>query len=308
MNQNQRSEMSTTNNKDEFLTMLKGKPVADKIKADVKKFVDELWSYGEKMKLVVVQVGHDEASNSYIKNKERACKQVGIESFTYHMHSDVTQHELEFLISVLNQDEHVNGILVQLPLPPHLDQQQILSRISPSKDVDGFTTANIGNAMVGNNSIIPCTAQGIIDMLDYYDVDVEGKNCVVVGRSNIVGKPVAKLLLDKNATVTICHSYTQDLAQICKNADILVCAIGKPKFFTKDYVGFASTVIDVGIHKMEDGKFCGDVDFDDVKDNVAAITPVPGGCGPLTVAELMANCVKCYKRQHASWCELKGLM
>lgn len=284
--------------------LLKGKPVADKIKADVKEFTNKLSEYNEKIKLVVIQVGDDAASSTYIANKERTCEQCGIESYTHHLRSDVSQDELERLIDCLNNDSSVDGILVQLPLPEHIDEKRIVSLIHPCKDVDGFNAVNVGNLSIGMDSIAPCTAQGIIDILDYYGVEIDGMNFVVVGRSNIVGKPTAKMLLDRNATVTVCHSHTKELKEICRNADILVCAIGKPKFFTKEYVGFASTVIDVGIHRMGNGKLCGDVDFDDVKDVVAAITPCPGGCGVMTVAELMANCVKAYKMQHETWNEL----
>lgn len=276
------------------MKILDGKKVAAEIKDFVKFWVEPLKAEGESINLAVIQVGDDAASSTYIRNKQRACEYVGIESETYHFGDNVSQKEIVDLIEKLNQDNSVTGILVQLPLPKHLNEWDIVNKIDPKKDVDGFVAVNAGKLARNCSSydyIAPCTPSGIISLLDYYGIELYDKHCVVVGRSNIVGRPMAELLLEENATVTICHSYTKNLKEICKSADILICAIGKPKFFTKDYIKDGAVVIDVGIHKMEDGKLCGDVDFDDVKDVVSAITPVPGGVGPLTVASLMNNCV-----------------
>lgn len=278
--------------------ILKGKLIAEWIEAIARyniKHID-----GE-VTLAVVQVGNNQASNTYIKNKEKACERCGINTITEKFDDDITQEELIEYIHHLNGNNDVTGILVQLPLPNHIDEEAVLQEIWSEKDVDGFTYRNAGKLYTskhGNNLLLPCTAAGIIHLLEYYDIQIEGKNCVVVGRSNIVGKPTASLLLDKNGTITVCHSKTKNLKDICKQADILVCAIGKPKFFTKEYVKEGAVVIDVGINRDEDGKLCGDVDFDGVVDVASAITPVPGGCGLLTVAELMLNCVKAYKLQN----------
>lgn len=280
------------------MQLLNGKELADIIKDELKETVTQMKNDNQEVCLAVIQVGDDSASSVYVKNKEKACEYIGINSEVYHLKEDVTEDAIITLINILNADNTVNGILVQLPLPKHLDEQKILSKIAPSKDVDGFHIHNVGNMFLGNESVLSCTPAGIIEILKHYNIDIAGKECVVVGRSNIVGKPTAMLLLKENGTVTICHSKTQNLKEVCKRADILVCAIGKPKFFNKEYVKDGAVVIDVGIHRQDDGKLCGDVDFDDVKDIVSGITPVPKGVGAMTVAMLMKNCVKVAQAQY----------
>lgn len=270
------------------MKLLNGKELAALVKEDVKKRVEKLGT----VVLVVVQIGDNAASSVYVRNKERACEECGIESRVIKLPEIVEEEKVLELIDELNRDEKVNGILVQLPLPEHLNEQKILQSISPEKDVDGFHVVNSGKLMIGEDTFVPCTAKGIIKLLEHNNIKIEGQNCVVVGRSNIVGKPVAMELLRKNGTVTICHSKTRGLDLICREADILICAIGKPKFFNRKYISPNTVVVDVGIHRQEDGTLCGDVDFEDVKDNVSAITPVPGGVGAMTVAMLMENLVE----------------
>lgn len=280
------------------MKILDGKTVANMLKDNIKRDIESL---SADIRLAVVQVGHDPASAVYIRNKQLACDYIGIMSKTYYLDESITQQELENFIDKLNNDNSITGILVQLPLPHHLDEWSIVNKIDTKKDVDGFTAVNAGKLARLNNeydNIVPCTPRGISSLLSYYNVDVEGKHCVVVGRSNIVGRPMAEMLINKNATVTVCHSHTKNLAEICKSADVLICAIGKPRFFTRDYIKNGAVVIDVGMHRVENGRLCGDVDFDDVKDMDIAITPVPGGVGPLTVASLMWNCVNAYLLQH----------
>lgn len=248
--------------------------------------------------LSIIQVGDDPASSVYVRNKVKACEYVGIKIRIHHFQESVSQYELISLISKLNQDREITGILVQLPLPKHINEREITSTISVEKDVDGFHEINVGRLCSGDRCILPCTPAGIIELLKYYGIDISGKECVIVGRSNIVGKPTAMLLLQKDGTVTLCHSRTADLKSVCKRADILVCAIGSPKFFTKEYVKDGAVVIDVGIHRLPDGSLCGDVDFDDVSPIVSAITPVPGGVGAMTVAMLMRNCVELADRNN----------
>ena len=274
------------------MKLLNGKELADKIKDEVKSQVEALESIGKSVHLAVIQVGDNAASSTYVKNKQNACKYCGIKSTTYNLEDDESEESLIELIHTLNKDESVDGILVQLPLPEYMDEHKIIQSIAPEKDVDGFHEVNVGKLMIGEDTFVPCTTKGIIELLKANNIKIEGMNCVVVGRSNIVGKPTAMELLHNNATVTICHSKTTPLKQICREADILVCAIGKPKFFNKDYISPNTVVIDVGIHRQEDGTLCGDVDFEDVKDIVAAITPVPRGVGAMTVAMLMRNCVQ----------------
>ena len=278
------------------MKLLNGKELADEIKEVVKEKVNELNKKGKNVCLAVIQVGNDKASSVYVKNKEKACKDCGIESRVYNLNDDIEPCILEDtiveLIEKLNNDDGVDGILVQLPLPSSIDEKFIINKISPEKDVDSFHEVNVGKLMIGEPKFVPCTTLGIIQLLIKNDIEIEGKNCVVVGRSNIVGKPTAMELLRHNGTVTVCHSKTKGLKEICKQADILVCAIGKPKFFNKEYISPNTTVIDVGIHRLEDGSLCGDVDFDDVKDIVSAITPVPRGVGAMTVAMLMNNCLR----------------
>lgn len=270
------------------MKLLNGKELAALVKEDVKKRVTKLGS----VVLVVVQIGDNAASSVYVRNKEKACEECGIESRIIKLPENVEEEKVLELINKLNEDEKVNGILVQLPLPEHLNEQKILQCISPEKDVDGFHVVNSGKLMIGEDTFVPCTAKGIIRLLEHNNVKIEGQNCVVVGRSNIVGKPVAMELLRKNGTVTICHSKTRGLDLICREADILICAIGKPKFFNRKYISPNTVVVDVGIHRQEEGTLCGDVDFEDVKDIVSAITPVPGGVGAMTVAMLMENLVE----------------
>lgn len=274
------------------MKLLNGKELADKIKDEVKDMVAHMKARGQEVRLAVIQVGDDVASSTYVKNKQNACRYCGILSTTYKLSSDVSEDELIKIIRSLNSDISIHGILVQLPLPEHIDEHKVIQAIAPEKDVDGFHEINVGKLMIGEDTFVPCTAAGIVELLEHNGIEIEGKDCVVVGRSNIVGKPVAMELLKKNGTVTICHSKTNGLRAFCLCADILICAVGKPKFFNSTYIAPGTVVVDVGIHRQEDGALCGDVDFDDVKDIVEAITPVPGGVGPMTVAMLMKNCLK----------------
>lgn len=285
------------------MNLLNGKVLSDRIKDDLSSMIINLRDIDAigNITLAVIQVGNDAASSVYVKNKSKACEYVGIDSIVYNADEDVTEEEVIELIEMLNDSDEITGILLQLPLPDHLNAKKLLSYIDPMKDVDGFHAYNIGNLVIGNDSLIPCTPFGIMEILREYDVDIAGKECVVVGRSNIVGKPMAAMLLASDGTVTICHSKTENLKEVCKRADILVCAIGKPKFFNEEYVKNGAVVIDVGIHRMDDGKLCGDVDFDAVKDIVSAITPVPNGVGSMTVAMLLDNCVKAALMQSGWW-------
>ena len=280
------------------MKLLNGKNLADALKEQYKETVKRLGDENHSVSLAVIQVGNDSASNVYVRNKERACEYVGIKSMVYKLDENSSEETIIDLIDSLNIDTSVNGILVQLPLPKHINAGRVLNHISPYKDVDGFHESNVGKVMLGQERFVPCTALGIVTLLRAYDIDIAGKNCVVVGRSDIVGKPTAMELLHNNGTVTICHSVTKNLTGICKSADILVCAIGKPKYFDKEYVSPDTVVIDVGIHRGDDGKMCGDVDFDDVKDIVSAITPVPKGVGAMTVAMLLHNCIHAAQMQY----------
>ena len=239
----------------------------------------------------MIQVGKDPASSVYVNNKKKACEYIGIRSLSYELPEKTTEEELLSLIAQLNDREDVNGILVQLPLPAGMDEDKILLAIAPEKDVDGFHPVNVGNLSIGRPGYVSCTPAGVIQLLRRSGIRIEGKECVVLGRSNIVGKPMAMLLLRENGTVTVCHSRTAALKEVTKRADILVAAIGKPKFITAEYIKEGAVVIDVGIHRMENGKLCGDVDFESVAPHTSAITPVPGGVGPMTIAMLMNNCV-----------------
>ena len=261
-------------------------------KNELKEEVAQMKEKGILPCLAVIQVGKDPASSVYVNNKKKACAYIGIDSKSYEFDETITQETLMQLIDELNQDDGVHGILVQLPLPKHLDEEAVIQAISPKKDVDGFHPETVGNMCIGSKGFLPCTPAGVIQLLKRSNIDIQGKECVVVGRSNIVGKPMALLLLRENGTVTIAHSRTKDLKEVTKRADILVAAVGKPKFITADYVKAGAVVIDVGIHRNENNKLCGDVDFDDVIDKVSAITPVPGGVGPMTIAMLMNNCVE----------------
>lgn len=249
--------------------------------------------------LAVIQVGDDPASTVYVGNKKKACEYIGIKSLSYELPEETTEEELLSLVEELNQKESVNGILVQLPLPSHIDEDKVIETISPKKDVDGFHPQSVGALSIGQPGFVSCTPAGIIQLLKRSGVEIDGKECVIVGRSNIVGKPMAMLMLRENATVTICHSHTKDLKEVTKRADILIVAIGKPQFITADYVKGGAVVIDVGIHRQEGKKLCGDVDFDSVEPVASLITPVPGGVGPMTIAMLMNNCVEAKGIQEA---------
>ena len=241
--------------------------------------------------LAVILVGEDPASQVYVRNKKKACADVGIYSESYDLPAETSQAELLDLIDILNKKDDIHGILVQLPLPKHIDENCVINAILPEKDVDAFHPVNVGKIMTGDYDFLPCTPAGVMCLLKHYNIDPSGKECVVVGRSNIVGKPMSILLLRENGTVTITHSRTKDLKEVCKRADILIAALGKPKFITEEYVKEGAVVIDVGIHRNENNKLCGDVDFDAVAPKCSAITPVPGGVGPMTIAMLMKNCV-----------------
>ena len=269
-----------------------GKKISQEIKDELKAKVAEDKAAGKTACLAVIQVGADPASSIYVRNKKNACAYIGIESLSYELPETTTEEELLTLIRELNQRDDVNGILCQLPVPKHICEDKIIKAIDPKKDVDGFHPENVGALLIGQKGYVSCTPAGIIQLLKRSGIEIEGKHCVVVGRSNIVGKPMAILMLRENATVTIAHSRTKNLKEICKEADILIAAIGKPKFFTADYMKEGAVVIDVGIHRQENGKMCGDVDYADVEPHVSAITPVPGGVGPMTIAMLMSNCVE----------------
>ncbi len=272
--------------------IIDGKAISAQIKNELK---EEVAKSGLKATLAVIQVGNDPASSVYVGNKKKACEYIGVGSASYELPEETKQEELLKLIDNLNADDSINGILVQLPLPDHIDEKTVINRISPSKDVDGFHPESVGNLCIGQEGFVSCTPAGIIELIKRSGISIEGKECVVIGRSNIVGKPMALLLLANNGTVTVCHSKTKDLKEICKRADILVVAIGRPRMITAEYVKEGATVIDVGIHRTDDGKLCGDVDFDNVKDIAGAITPVPGGVGPMTIAMLMVNLIKAAK-------------
>ncbi|WP_294783996.1 bifunctional methylenetetrahydrofolate dehydrogenase/methenyltetrahydrofolate cyclohydrolase FolD [uncultured Eubacterium sp.] len=272
--------------------LIDGKRISQEIKDELKAEVADLAQQGKTASLAVIQVGGDPASCVYVRNKKNACAYIGIGSESYELPEDTTEEELLNLIQELNQKEEVHGILVQLPLPSHIDEEKVILAISPSKDVDGFHPQSAGALLIGSKGFLPCTPAGVIQLMKRSGVEMEGKNCVIVGRSNIVGKPMAMLMLRENATVTIAHSRTKNLKELCKQADILIVAIGKPKFITEEYIKEGAVVIDVGIHRLEGKKLCGDVDFDAVEPHVSAITPVPGGVGPMTIAMLMNNCVE----------------
>ena len=271
--------------------IIDGKAISKEIKDEVKEEVSGLKKQGITVSLAVIQVGNDPASGVYVGNKKKACEYCGIESVSYELAEETTQDELLTLIEKLNKDEKINGILVQLPLPKHMDEDAVIKAIAPIKDVDGFHPQSVGALCIGQPGFVSCTPAGIIELLKRSNVEIAGKECVVIGRSNIVGKPMAILLLRENGTVTITHSRTKDLKEVTKRADILVVAIGKPKMITREYVKEGAVVIDVGIHRNENNKLCGDVDFDDVAPVCSAITPVPGGVGPMTIAMLMKNCL-----------------
>jgi len=269
--------------------LIDGKEVSAFIKNQVKAETEKLREKGIEVSLAVIIVGNDPASRVYVNNKKKACEATGIVSYEYALPEETTQSELLELIEKLNADKKINGILCQLPLPSHIDEQKVIDTISPLKDVDCFHAVNVGKLWLGDYDFASCTPMGVIHLLDYYNIDVTGKNCVIVGRSNIVGKPMAALLLEKSATVTVCHSNTQNLNEFTSNADILIAAVGRARFIKADMVKDGAVIVDVGINRDEKGKLCGDVDFDDVKEKASYITPVPGGCGPMTIAVLMKN-------------------
>lgn len=272
-----------------------GKQISKDIKEELKQEVAELKAQGKNCALAVIQVGNDPASTVYVGNKKKACAYVGIDSLSYELEEDTTEEQLLVLIDKLNRDDNVHGILCQLPLPEHIDEDKVINAISPKKDVDGFHPENIGSLVIGQPGFVSCTPAGIIQLLNRSQIEIEGKHCVVIGRSNIVGKPMALLMLRENATVTVCHSRTKNLREICQQADILIVAIGRPEYITADYVKEGAVVIDVGIHRDENNKLCGDVKFDEVEPKTSYITPVPGGVGPMTIAMLMHNCVEAMK-------------
>lgn len=276
--------------------IIDGKAISAAVKEQVRAEIER-----DKIKagLAVVIVGDDPASRVYVNNKKKACELCGIQSFEYALPAETEQNQLLELIDTLNADKNVNGILVQLPLPDHFDEKAVIERISPLKDVDAFHESNVGKIMIGNYAFLPCTPAGCMELIHSTGVDVAGKECVVIGRSNIVGKPMAMLLLHENGTVTVCHSKTKNLAEVCRRADILVAAVGRPNFVTADMVKDGAVVIDVGINRLENGKLCGDVKFDEVSEKAAYITPVPGGVGPMTIAMLMKNTLTAARIQNS---------
>ncbi len=271
--------------------IIDGKKISQDIKDELKEQVSLLKEQGKGVSLAVILVGEDPASCVYVRNKKRACEYIGIESLSYELPEDTTEAELLSLIEELNGKDDVNGILVQLPLPKHMDEDKVIKAIDPRKDVDGFHPQSVGALSIGLPGFVSCTPAGIIQLLKRSNVEMEGKNCVIVGRSNIVGKPMALLMLRENATVTVTHSRTKDLPAVTREADILIVAMGKKQFITSEYVKEGAVVIDVGMHRDENNKLCGDVNYDDVAPKCSAITPVPGGVGPMTIAMLMYNCV-----------------
>ena len=274
-----------------------GKMVSAKVRGSILEEVNGLKDKGVRPGLAVIIVGEDPASKVYVRNKERACEECGFYSEKYALPEETTQEELLGLIDELNHNPRIDGILCQLPVPKHINEQAIIDAISPEKDVDAFHPINVGKIMVGNFDFLPCTPAGVMQLLEEYDIDPNGKNCVVIGRSNIVGKPMAMLLLHKNGTVTICHSRTKNLKEVCAQADILVAAVGKADFVTADMVKEGAVVIDVGMNR-KDGKLCGDVAFDEVNEKASYLTPVPGGVGPMTITMLMKNTLKAAKLHH----------
>lgn len=282
------------------MKILDGKAVSLKVKESVKVRAEELKKIGVEPTLAVILVGEDKASQTYVRAKEKACNEYGIKSVAHRLSENTTQAELLALINVLNLDDSIHGILVQLPLPKHIDTNTILATIDPAKDVDGFHAVNVGKLVSGLDGFVPCTPLGVMEILKEYGIDVAGLNAVVIGRSNIVGKPMANLLLNASATVTVTHSKTKNLKEICKNADLIVAAIGKPFFLKADMVKDGAVVVDVGINRLDDGRLVGDVDFDEVAPKCSYITPVPGGVGPMTIAMLLNNTILAAQAKIAS--------
>ena len=279
-------------------SVISGKEVSAKVRAEVREECERLKEKGVTPGLAVIIVGDDPASRVYVNNKKKACAEVGFASEEYALPAETTQQELLALIDTLNKKPEINGILCQLPLPKYLDETAVIHAISPEKDVDAFHPSNVGKIMIGDYDFLPCTPAGVMELIHFAGIEVSGKNCVVIGRSNIVGKPMAMLLLHENGTVTICHSKTKDLKEICAGADILVAAVGRPKFVKADMVKEGAVVLDVGINRDENGKLCGDVDYEQVEPKASFITPVPGGVGPMTIAMLMKNTLKAAKLQN----------
>lgn len=277
--------------------IIDGKKISAEIKEELKETVASLKEKGREITLAVIQVGNDPASSVYVGNKKKACEYIGIRSLAYELPEETTEEELLTLIEELNGRKDVNGILVQLPLPGHIDEDKVIKTIDVKKDVDGFHPASVGSLCIGQPGFVSCTPAGIVQLLKRSGIRIEGKECVVIGRSNIVGKPMALLLLRENGTVTVAHSRTRNLKEVTKKADILIAAVGKPKMITADYIKDQAVVIDVGIHRDAQNKLCGDVDFEHVAPKCSAITPVPGGVGPMTIAMLMSNCVESIKMQ-----------
>lgn len=276
--------------------LIDGKLISQQIKDELKEEVAQFKAEGIDICLAVIQVGNDPASSVYVRNKKKACAYIGVESRSYELPEETSEEELIKLVEELNADESVNGILVQLPVPDHIDEDKIIRTISPNKDVDGFHPVSVGRLWIGEKGFLSCTPAGIIQLLKRSNISIEGKECVIIGRSNIVGKPMAALLLRENGTVTVAHSRTKDLKEVAKRADILIVAIGKERFITSEYVKEGAVVIDVGMHRDEANHLCGDVDFADVEPHSSAITPVPGGVGPMTIAMLMNNCVETVRK------------
>lgn len=277
--------------------LISGKEISLSVKERVAEEVKDLKKNGIEPCLAVILVGDDPASKVYVNNKKKACEFCGIRSLEYLLPADASQEELNSLVEKLNSDESVNGILCQLPLPSHLDEKEVLNLIKPEKDVDAFHPENVGHIMIGDFNFLPCTPAGIMEMLKYENIGLDGKNCVIIGRSNIVGKPMAMLMLKENATVTVCHSHTKNLKEVVARADVVVAAVGKAKFVTADMIKDGAVIVDVGINRCEDGKLYGDVDFEACKEKASYITPVPGGVGPMTIATLMQNTVTAAKIQ-----------
>ena len=280
-----------------IMELLDGKLVSNYIKDNVKNEVDNIISkYNKAPSLAVVIVGENPASQVYVRNKIKACEKVGINSISISLPDTISQSELENKIKELAADDSINGILVQLPLPTGFDEKPVVELIPQNKDVDGLTKMNVADLVVGGNGIVPCTPKGVVDLLEYYNIELQGKNVAIIGRSMLVGKPLFSLLTNKNATVTLCHSKTRNISDITSKADIVVCALGKPKFLKEDMIKEGAVVVDVGINRTEEG-LVGDADFDTIKEKTSYITPVPGGCGPMTVAELLDNTIKCFYKQ-----------
>ena len=277
--------------------IIDGKELAKKIRSELKNEVVELKNKGINPKLAVIMVGDDKASKVYVKNKSKACEECGIDYEEFLMDKDIDMEELLETIDKLNKRDDIHGILLQSPIPSNLDINQAFNKINHKKDVDGFNPINVGKLSIGEDCFVSCTPAGVIKMLEEYNIEIEGKNVVIIGRSNIVGKPLIQCILGKNGTVTVCHSRTKNIKQITKNADILIAALGKPKFVTQDMIKDGAVIIDVGINRTEDGKLVGDVDFENIKNNASYITPVPGGVGPMTIAMLMTNVVKAAKNK-----------